>query len=531
MSAKNKRKFVSVQTKLKAIKRLDKGETIKKLAAEYGVGEVTVGDWRRNRLKIEQFCSQACSEDSAQRRKSMKKAEYEKTSQALYLWFCQQREKGSPISGPMLQEKAVFYQNTFKDGDEGFTASVGWLDRWKKRYGVRQLSVCGEKLSANAAAVEPFCRQVKEMMEKENLTLDQVYNCDETGLNFKMLPAKTLASKEEKSAPGHKKSKERLTILACSNATGNHKLKLVVVGKSAKPRAFKNVAMPALPAAYKNQKNAWMDRDIFKRWFFDSFVPDVKKFLEGKRLPVKAVLLLDNAPSHPNEEELHSGDIRALFLPPNVTSLIQPMDQGILQSLKKKYRRLLLQNLLLATEGEESVIGFLKTVTVKDVIYWVAESWNDITPETVAKCWHLLLQNYDKCTTKSDDEDEDNMPLVRLIRKLPGCENADTQEINEWLASDEQSEVTDENIIEMVNEEKTYHKEDDEEETSSQENGKISHGEGVASLEAALRYVEQQEEATPTDVLLLKRWRDIAAKKRCRSQRQRTIDSFFSRRQ
>lgn len=260
MSGKNKRKFVSVQTKLEAIKRLDKGETIKKLAAEYGVGKVTVGDWRRHRLEIEQFCSQQCSEDTAQTRKSMKKAEYEKTSQALYLWFCQQREKGSPISGPMLQEKAVFYQNTFKDGEEGFTASAGWLDRWKKRYGVRQLSVCGEKLSADTAAVEPFCRLIKELMDKENLTLDQVYNCDETGLNFKMLPAKTLASKEEKSAPGHKKSKERLTILACSNATGNHKPKLVVIGKSAKPRAFKNVTMSALPAAYKNQKNTRMDR-------------------------------------------------------------------------------------------------------------------------------------------------------------------------------------------------------------------------------------------------------------------------------
>lgn len=258
-------------------------------------------------------------------------------------------------------------------------------------------------------------------------------------------------------------------------------------------------------------------------------MPDVKKFLEEKRLPVKAVLLLDNAPSHPNEEELHSGDIRALFLPPNVTSLIQPMDQGILQSLKKKYRRILLQNLLLATEGEESVIGFLKTVTVKDVLYWIAESWNDIKPETIAKCWHSLLQNFQKCTNAG--EDEDDIPLVRLIKKLPGCENADTQEIDNWLALDEQFEVADEDVIEMVKDEKTAHKEDDEEGTSSQENAKIGHGEGVTALEAALRYVEQQEEATPTDVLLLKRWRDIAAKKRCQSQKQRTIDSFFSRQQ
>ncbi|XP_068086265.1 uncharacterized protein [Anabrus simplex] len=35
----------------------------------------------------------------------------------------------------------------------------------------------------------------------------------------------------------------------------------------------------------------------------------------------KALLLPDNAPSHPNEEQLRSGDIKVMFLPPNVTSL------------------------------------------------------------------------------------------------------------------------------------------------------------------------------------------------------------------
>lgn len=36
MSEKNKAKFVSMLTKFEALKRLDKDETIKKLASEYG---------------------------------------------------------------------------------------------------------------------------------------------------------------------------------------------------------------------------------------------------------------------------------------------------------------------------------------------------------------------------------------------------------------------------------------------------------------------------------------------------------------
>jgi len=49
----------------------------------------------------------------------------------------------------------------------------------------------------------------------------------------------------------------------------------------------------------------------------------------------KAILFLDNCAAHPSEEELMSDDgkIMAKFLPPNVTALIQPMDQGVLESI------------------------------------------------------------------------------------------------------------------------------------------------------------------------------------------------------
>jgi hypothetical protein len=46
-----------------------------------------------------------------------------------------------------------------------------------------------------------------------------------------MLPASTLAAKKEKSAPGYKKSKDRVTVMARSNVTGDHKLPLVFIEK------------------------------------------------------------------------------------------------------------------------------------------------------------------------------------------------------------------------------------------------------------------------------------------------------------
>lgn len=47
------------------------------------------------------------------------------------------------------------------------------------------------------------------------------------------------------------------------------------------------------------------------------------------------------------------------------------------------------------------------------------------------------------------------------------------------------------------------------------------------ALDTDLRYVEQQQEATPSDVLLIKRWRNIAAIKRCNRAKQSKITSFL----
>jgi hypothetical protein len=56
-----------------------------------------------------------------------------------------------------------------------------------------------------------------------------------------------------------------------------------------------------------------------------------------------------------------------------------------------------------------------------------------------------------------------------------------------------------------------------------------SHSEGLNSIKTALAYVEQQREATATDVLLFRRWRDLVAKKRKEAQKQITITNFLKK--
>jgi hypothetical protein len=95
-----------------------------------------------------------------------------------------------------------------------------------------------------------------------------------------------------------------VTVAACSNASGTHKLSLFVIGTSHKPRAFKNLNLSSLPVYYRAQKSVWMDATLFRVWFHEEFVPAVSRHLKSRNLPEKALLVLDNAPSHPNESEL-----------------------------------------------------------------------------------------------------------------------------------------------------------------------------------------------------------------------------------
>ena len=167
-----------------------------------------------------------------------------------------------------------------------FQASRGWLWRFCNRHGIRQLSLQGEKVSSNVSAVEPFKEELQQLMECESLSLTQLYNCNETGLCYRMLPNKNPASRSAKEASAMKKQKDRVTLMACSNATGSHKLPLVFIGKAANPRCFKNVNKKALPVHYFSQKNAWINTDIFLDWFHNQFVPSVTKHLQQQGLPV-----------------------------------------------------------------------------------------------------------------------------------------------------------------------------------------------------------------------------------------------------
>ncbi|GFY03111.1 uncharacterized protein TNCV_981161 [Trichonephila clavipes] len=52
---------------------------------------------------------------------------------------------------------------------------------------------------------------------------------------------------------------------------------------------------------WRSNQRAWVTQDLFKEWLFKVCALSIKDYLDTNDLPLKALLLLDNAPGHPKD--------------------------------------------------------------------------------------------------------------------------------------------------------------------------------------------------------------------------------------
>ncbi|CAH1956700.1 unnamed protein product [Acanthoscelides obtectus] len=175
--SKRKHKTLSLAQKYEIIQKLDNGRSPVQLVVEYGVGRSTITDIKKKKTQIAEYMN---SHQQQTTNLTLKTAKHPNVETALYTWFLQQRTKNVNISGEILHEKAKFFY-------EEITGLCGkfWL-----------LTVTGEKLSSNFAAVDPFQKLFLNKVREMNLGPEQVYNADESGLFWRALPNKTLVHKQ-----------------------------------------------------------------------------------------------------------------------------------------------------------------------------------------------------------------------------------------------------------------------------------------------------------------------------------------------
>ena len=270
-----------------------------------------------------------------------------------------------------------------------------------------------------------------------------------------------------------------------------------------------------------------MDTEIFSWWFHKQFVPFVRAKLSDMGLEEKAILFLDNCSAHPEAKDLISNDgkITARFFRPNVTALIQPMDQGVLESMKRVYRKNLLRDLISKTSNE--MIPFLKEINILDVINRISIAWDQVASDTIRKSWGKLIPL--PVPDVNEGVPDASEEVMELLTELDV--DASQKDINDWFENDgpEYEHLNDESIIGYISRADDAEKdhEDVDEIEMDEPECPVTNKMAMDAFDTCLAWLKFQSEAIAVNTTMLLQLRELAAQKRESSRKQTRIESFF----
>ena len=135
---------------------------------------------------------------------------------------------------------------------------------------------------------------------------------------------------------------------------------------------------------------AWITKLLTSDWFHQCFIPQAKMYLSNLGMEFKVLLLMDNAGGHPLD--LSYEGVQIEFLPANTTSLIQPMDQGVIRAFKALYIRNALQNLVEAMDSDDnfSLRAYWRDFTIATCLQIIQKALQEMKKETLNACWKKL---------------------------------------------------------------------------------------------------------------------------------------------
>jgi hypothetical protein len=130
------------------------------------------------------------------------------------------------------------------------------------------------------------------------------------------------------------------------------------------------------------------------------------------------IIILDDASSHivistkvgksRGFSTLELSSMTLVFLPPNVISVVQPLDQGIIESFKFNPRRNFCGWVL--SQYDDATLTDLRKVVLNigQAIMWSYEVWSELDAQIVKNCWRMarILPTwcYDSKLRSGDDE-------------------------------------------------------------------------------------------------------------------------------
>jgi hypothetical protein len=146
-----------------------------------------------------------------------------------------------------------------------------------------------------------------------------------------------------------------------------------------------------LPTKYVANRKAWVTQAIFTDYLS---ALDAKMSSQNRKI----LLFLDQCAAHPQDTSY-----------PNCTSILQPLDQGIIRSFKHYYHKQLVRKTIYMIDHKLLHGATLMKVNVLDALHLIAESWRCVTHATIVNCFQKCGFNLNQT---NDSEDVRELSIV-----------------------------------------------------------------------------------------------------------------------
>ena len=77
----------------------------------------------------------------------------------------------------------------------------------------------------------------------------------------------------------------------------------------------------------------------------------------------------------------------SLCYPPNATSIMQPLDQGIILSAKRRYKKKLAERYLACVENNKDANSLLKALDIMQATNMIGSSWRETSSTIIQNCF------------------------------------------------------------------------------------------------------------------------------------------------
>lgn len=376
-----KRKSFSVKEKLAILAEVETGRKKVDICREYGISMSTLSTFMNHKDAY-----RTAFQESRYKARKLRRSNTEDLSRALLRWYHQSSALGMPINGSLLRNKAQHLARCL--GYQDFTVSTAWIHRFRRRHCLNEHDQQYKNARQDLSDADAWLTTSWPQLSSGYSPWD-IFSAVEVGVLFRVLPGNARQFRGSICEQGQC-ADERLTVFLCANMAGDEKRPLLAVGCGplSKPAAASSVR-------YGFNERAWMTREIFveelKRWDCE---------LDARKR--KILLLVDHCPCHLVSGKVGLRNIEVVYPPPNKGGNLLPLDHGVVQDFKRRYRKVLLVHSVLQEVP--------RPPPLEEALRLLNSAWKKVKGPTVRLAFAACGLHSDNTFDDSAD-DSDNIPL------------------------------------------------------------------------------------------------------------------------